>query len=116
LTERIDTSIIDQVKNLRNIAQEMNDPYLEEALAYVVKLISKPDIPPPVAVPTIVKLSALANHFSFQATYYRTFGHTGTGEQGKAGRYRKDMYYTAAEATRSLADSLKYIVRISEMR
>lgn len=116
MTDSIDTSILSKVNELRWISEQLEDPELDEALAYVVKMIEKPDVPASAAAPTIVKLSALAAKFSFAATYYKTYGNTGTGEAGKVGRYKKDMYYTAADAIPKLVDALKYIIRVSEIR
>jgi len=89
----------------------MEDPELDEALTYIIKLIEKPDIPAKTAVSVIVKLEPLAAKFAFAQSYYKTFGKSGTDE-----RYKKDIYYTAREATVRLVDSLKYIVRANESR
>ena len=110
-----DLSVIELTKELLWISEELEDPDLEEALRYVVRMIQKPDVPVGAVVPTIVRLSALSAKFSFAAKYYKTYGHTGTGEKGKEGRYKKDMYYTAAEAIPRLVDALKYVVRVGEI-
>lgn len=115
MTAHVDISTIELTKELLWIADQLEDPELEEALKYVVKMIRKPDVPATVAAPAIVKLSALSVKFSFAATYYKTYGSTGTGEAGKPGRYKKDMYYTASDAIPKLVDALKYIVRVNEM-
>jgi hypothetical protein len=99
------------MKEFVKISQTMNDPDLDEALRYIIKLIEKPDIPPKTAVTVIVRLEALSAKFAFAQSYYKTFGKAGTDE-----RYKKDVYYTAREATVRLVDSLKYIVRASESR
>ncbi len=116
MTEHVNMSTIKLTKELLWISEQLDDPELEEALLYVVKMIERPDAPVGSVAPTIVKLSALAAKFSFAATYYKTYGSTGTGEQGKPGRYKKDMYYTAADTIPKLVDALKYIVRVNEIR
>lgn len=116
MTEQGDSSTLKLTRELLWINEELQDPELEEALHFVVKMIQKPDVPVGAAANAIVKLSALAANFSFAATYYKTYGSTGTGEAGKPGRYKKDMYYTAADAIPKLVDALKYIVRVNEIR
>jgi hypothetical protein len=116
LTESAHSAILRQVQEFLWIAEALEDPELEEALEYIVKMIKDPNVPTQKVAPTIVHLSALAAKFSFAATYYKTYGNTGTGEKGKEGRYKKDMYYTAADAIPKLVDALKYIVRVNEIR
>jgi hypothetical protein len=113
LTADVESGILNNVKELVWIADKLEDPELEAALAILVKMIAKPDVPMNKVGPSIVRLTALAAKFSFAATYYKTYGSTGTGDAGKPGRYKKDMYYTAAEAINRLVDALKYIVRAS---
>jgi len=107
----VEDDILGTMKEFVKISQTMNDPDLDEALRYIIKLIEKPDIPPKTAVTVIVRLEALSAKFAFAQSYYKTFGKAGTDE-----RYKKDVYYTAREATVRLVDSLKYIVRASESR
>lgn len=107
----MENSIFSSMKEFVKISETMEDPELDEALEYIIKLIEKPDIPPKTAVTVIVKLEALAAKFAFAQSYYKTFGKAGTDE-----RYKKDVYYTAREATVRLVDSLKYIVRANESR
>jgi hypothetical protein len=107
----VDIDIITSVTEFVKLSEAINDPALDEALAYVVKLIEKPDVPPSAAVRTIVKLEALSAKFAFAQTFYKTFGKSGTEE-----RYKKDVYYTARDAIERLVDALKYIVRVAEAR
>jgi hypothetical protein len=107
----VDIDIISSVEEFVKLSQVVNDADLDEALAYVVKLIEKPDVPPAAAVRTIVKLEALSAKFAFAQTFYKTFGKSGTEE-----RYKKDVYYTARDAIERLVDALKYIVRANESR
>lgn len=107
----MENDILTEMKEFVKISETMEDPELDEALRYIIKLIEKPDIPAKAAVTVIVKLEALAAKFAFAQAYYKTFGKAGTDE-----RYKKDVYYTAREATVRLVDSLKYIVRANESR
>ena len=107
----MENDILSSMKEFVKISETMGDPELDEALIYIIKLIEKPDIPAKTAVSVIVKLEALAAKFAFAQSYYKTFGKSGTDE-----RYKKDIYYTAREATVRLVDSLKYIVRANETR
>jgi len=109
--ETNDTDLISSITEFSKLSEALNDRELDEALELVVRLIEKPDIPPAIAVKTIVKLEAIAAKFAFAQSYYKTFGKSGTQE-----RYKKDVYYTAREAIERLVDALKYIARANESR
>jgi hypothetical protein len=109
--ENKEIDIISSVQEFVKLSDAINDPELDEAMSFVVKLIEKPDIPVGIAVKSIVKLEAIAAKFAFAQAYYKTFGKAGTDE-----RYKKDVYYTAREAVIRLVDALKYIARSQEAR
>lgn len=109
--ENRDTDLLSSVEEFLKLSEVMNDPELDEAMEFVVKLIQKPDIPGPVAIRSIVKLEALAAKFAFAQSFYKTFGKSGTSE-----RYKKDVYYTARDSIERLVDALKYIARANESR
>lgn len=102
-------AIIENVEVFKRLSEQLDDPDLDRAMMYVVKLIEKPDIPVASAAYAIVQLEAVAAKFGFAQSYYKTFGKAGTDE-----RYKKDIYYTARDSVRHLVDSLKYIVRTIE--
>jgi hypothetical protein len=69
------------------------------------KLISKPDVPASVGVELIVKLQAYSAKFAMLASWYTNVK--------KDERAKKNIYYSAKEATDRLVDALKYAVRIN---
>jgi hypothetical protein len=98
-----DTSTLDQVNGLAEIADFMKDEELTAALVMIAKLIIKPDIPLQVAVIEIVRLQAIAAKMSFRATWMVNVE--------KGDRAKKNIYFTAAESINSLVAALKYIIR-----
>lgn len=94
---------IEQINGLAEIADYMEDEELTTALAFIAKLIIKPDIPLNVATVEIVRLQAIAAKMSFKATWLTNVE--------KGDRAKKNIYYTAAEAINNLVSALKYIIR-----
>ena len=94
---------IEMVNGLSEIADYMDDNELTEALAFVAKLILKPDIPLQVATVEIVRLQAIATKMAFKATWLTNVD--------KSDRAKKNIYYTAAESINNLVSALKYITK-----
>jgi hypothetical protein len=82
----------------------MNDPDLDLALSYVVRLVAGEDIPLPKIPRLIVRLQALSSKFSLQAKYYMSFG-------DRDDRKRKEIYFTAAKSVDDLVAALKYLLK-----
>jgi len=97
------TTTIDMVNGLSEIADYMDDNELTEALTMIAKLIIKPDIPLAVATIEIVRLQAIAAKMQFRATWLTNVD--------KGDRAKKNIYYTAAESINNLVSALKYITR-----
>ena len=98
-----ETSTIDKINGLAEIAEFMQDEELTTALTTVAKLILKPDIPIQVATIEIVRLQAIAAKMAFKATWMVNVD--------KGDRAKKNIYFTAAEAISDLVAALKYITR-----
>jgi hypothetical protein len=94
---------IEMINGLSEIAEFMQDEELTSALAFVAKLILKPDIPINVATIEIVRLQAIATKMAFKATWMTNVD--------KGDRAKKNIYYTAAESIAELVAALKYITR-----
>lgn len=97
--------LISQVDGFMELHDFMDDPELDEAMGLVVKLITKPEVPSAKAVPLIVELSAIAAKLSLQAAIYTTIK---KGSPGTQNYYKKNIYYSAAEAINKIVDALKY--------
>ena len=94
---------IDKINGLSEIADYMNDEELTTALAFIAKVILKPDIPMNVATIEVVRLQAIAAKMALRATWMTNVD--------KGDRAKKNIYYTAAEAINDLVSALKYIIR-----
>jgi hypothetical protein len=96
---------LNEVYELNQISIEMGDDDLSDALDTIVKIISKPDIPPQAAVKAVVKLQAYAAAFRMKAKYYMLIQ-----KEGDAAK-RKNIYLSMVEALERLVDSLKYLCK-----
>lgn len=94
---------LEMINGLTEIADYMNDEELTTALAFIAKVIIKPDIPMNVATVEIVRLQAIAAKMSFKATWMANVE--------KGDRAKKNIYFTAAESINNLVSALKYITR-----
>ena len=101
--ENNNTSTIDKLNGLSDIAEFMQDEDLTQALTFIAKIILKPDIPLQVATVEIVRLQAIAAKMAFKATWMVNVE--------KGNREKKNIYFTAHEAITDLVSALKYIVR-----
>ncbi len=99
----METTTLEQLNDLSDIAEYMQDEDLTTALTMIAKLIIKPDIPIQVATLEIVRLQAIAAKLSLKATWMANVD--------KSNRGKKNIYYTAAEAVNNLVSALKYITR-----
>jgi predicted S18 family serine protease len=98
-----ESTTIDMVNGLAEIADYMEDEELTTALTFIAKIIIKPDIPLNVAHIEIVRLQAIAAKMAFKATWMANVD--------KSDRGKKNLYYTAAESLNNLVSALKYITR-----
>ena len=101
--ENGNTTTLEMINGLSEIAEYMDDDELTTALTMIAKLIIKPDIPIQVASLEIVRLQAIAAKLSLKATWMANVD--------KTDRSKKNIYYTAAEAVNNLVSALKYIMR-----
>ena len=98
-----ESTTIDMINGLAEIADYMEDEELTTALTFIAKIIIKPDIPLNVATIEIVRLQAIAAKMAFKATWMANID--------KSDRGKKNLYYTAAESINSLVSALKYIAK-----
>lgn len=99
---------ISKITEFNDIHEFMKDEDLDEAMALIVKIMMKPDIPSVQAVALIAKLQAMGSKFGILATYYTTIG---KGPSGSINNTKKNVYYTMKETIDKLVDSLKYLAR-----
>ena len=99
---------INQITEFNDLHEYMQDADLDEALALVVKIMMKPDIPSVQAVALIGKLQAMSAKFAILATYYTTVA---KGPSGSINNTKKNVYYTMKESIDKMVDALKYVAR-----
>jgi hypothetical protein len=99
---------INQITEFNDLHEFMQDVDLDEALALVVKIMMKPDIPSVQAVALIGKLQAMSAKFAILATYYTTVA---KGPSGSINNTKKNVYYTMKESIDKMVDALKYVAR-----
>lgn len=96
---------VSEITEFNELSDFMKDPDLDEAMALIIKLISKPDVPAAKAPEIITRLQAIAAKLAIMSRYYTTF------EKGPEASKKKNVYYTTAEAINKLVDALKYNAR-----
>jgi hypothetical protein len=99
---------INQVTEFNDIHEFMDDSDLDEAMAILVKIIMKPDIPSTQAIYLINKLQAMSAKFGLLATYYTTVA---KGPSGSINNTKKNVYYTMKDSLDKMVDALKYVAR-----
>ena len=99
-------SLISEITELNDMHDFMEDEHLDKAMAYIIKLIAKPDVPQAIAPKLIVQLQALSAKFAMMSRYYTSYKKTGEKNVTK-----KNTYYTTKEAIDRLVDALKYSAR-----
>jgi hypothetical protein len=95
--------VLNRVSGFTEISEFMDDPELTSTLVLVAKLIAKPDVNPSAAAQLIVQLQAYSAKFAMLASWYANVK--------KDERSKKNVYYSAREATDKLVDALKYMTR-----
>lgn len=99
--------MVSKITEINDIHDFMNDEDLDQAMAYIIKLIGKPDVPASIAPSLIVKLQAISAKCAIMSRYYTSY-------QNKGADFvkRKNTYYSAREAIDRLVDALKYSARM----
>lgn len=101
---------INQVTEFNDIHEFMKDPELDEAMALIVKIMMKPDIPQVQAIGLINKLQAMSAKFGVLATYYTTIA---KGPSGSINNTKKNIYYTMKDSLDKMVQALKYMANNS---
>ena len=94
---------VKEVRELNDISQYMQDPLIDEAMGYVVKLTVKENVPAGKVGEVIVKLQAMAGLLHVKAKYYSLYEKDGVNAK------RKNTYYSMADTLDKLVNALKYL-------
>jgi hypothetical protein len=100
---------INKITEFNDLHEFMNDEDLDEALAIVVKLLMKPDVPAMQAISLITKLQAMSAKFQILATWYTTVA---KGPSGSVNHTKKNVYYTMSDTIDKLVGALKYTTKV----
>lgn len=101
--------LISTITQFNDLSEFMKDEQLDTAMARVIKLVMKSEVPASVAPKLIVELQALSTKFALLAAYYATIA---KGPSGSENANKKNIYYSTKEALNSLVDALKYAARL----
>ena len=77
----METTTLEQLNDLSDIAEFMQDEDLTTALTMIAKLIIKPDIPIQVATLEIVRLQAIAAKLALKATWMANVDKSNRGKK-----------------------------------
>lgn len=94
--------LVSKVQQFVDMHEFMGDDDLDTALGYVVKLISKPDVPAAKAPELIVQLQAISAKMGMLASYYTNL---------EKDSRKKNVYYSMRDNLNALVDALKYVAR-----
>lgn len=100
---------VSRITEINDLSDFLQDPYFDEAMELVIKLITKPGIEPAAAQKLIVKLQALSTKYAVLAVTYSTIKRD---KAGTTNNYKKNIYHSLKEALDKLVDSLKYPARL----
>jgi len=106
--DRSASEIISDVTELNEMSLYLMDEDVDEAMATVIKLVAKPNVPANVAAPLVVKLQALSTKFALQAKYYMLYGSVETKEEKTR---KKNTMMTLSAELEKLANAVKYLVK-----
>ena len=101
--------LISRVTELNEISLYFTDEDIDDAMATIIRLISKPNVPPHVAAPLIVQTQALSAKFHLMAKAYVIYpmDHLTKEEKTK----RKNTLFSLSEVLEKLSHSLKFLVK-----
>jgi hypothetical protein len=99
---------INKVTEFNDLHEFMKDEDLDEALAMIVKILMKPEIPAVQAISLITKLQAMSAKFQILATWYTTVA---KGPSGSVNHTKKNVYYTMSDTIDKLVGALKYTTK-----
>lgn len=94
--------LVSQVQEFMDMHEFMEDEDVDTALAYIIKLIAKPDVPATKVPELIVKLQAISAKCGMLARY-----HQDIGKNSK----KKNVYYSMRDNIDKLVAALKYYVK-----
>lgn len=97
--------MVSDIYELNELHKDVKDDLVDEALALVIKLTAKPDVPVSAIAPLILQLECIALQLKLKAKYYMLY------EKTTEGTRKKNIMLTLAEGLQRLADATKYLLK-----
>lgn len=98
--------LVSEVTELNDLSLYLQDEDVDAAMAKIINLITRPDVPPKLVGPLIVWCQALSVKFNLQAKHYMLFS-TDKEEKTK----KKNAYLSLSDGLEKLSHALKYLVK-----
>jgi len=98
--------LVSEITEFNDISAYLQDEDVDAAMAKIINLIARPDVPPKLVAPLIVWCQALSVKFNLQAKHYMLFS---TDKEDKT--KKKNTYLSLSDGLEKLANALKYLVK-----
>jgi hypothetical protein len=108
MSDKSSLELISDITEFNDLHDFMKDEQLDRAMAVIINIIAKPDIPAAKAHLLIVELQGISAKFGVLAAYYTTIA---KDKAGTINNNKKNIYYSVKESIDKLVDALKYVVR-----
>lgn len=105
--ERSILELISDVTEFNEFHLYFMDEDVDQAMAAIIKLISKPDATR-AAAPLVVRLQALSSKFALMAKYHMLYDTEETKEEKTR---KKNTFMTLSAELEKLANAVKYLVK-----
>lgn len=99
---------VEQIDILTEMFKVLDDPEMDTALDYVVKLAHKPVVPPAEAARLINQLQAFSALAQMKASYYTNFSKP---KAGTIEYQKKNGYYTLYDVLDKLVSAVKFSLK-----
>lgn len=107
--EKTIPELISEITEFNEISDFLSDEDVDQAMATIIRLIAKPNVPASTAAPLIVQLQALSAKFDLMAKYHMLY--TPTIKEDKTKSQKKNTFMTLSDQLEKLANAVKYLVK-----
>ena len=99
---------INKVTEVNDTSKYMKDENLDQALALIVKLMFKPEIPKARLTELLVQIESLAATLNAKKVYYTVLD---KGPSGSDQNNKKNIYFGVVENLYRISDAIKYMIK-----
>lgn len=104
--ERSLAELVNEITEFNDMKDILQDEDVDQAMEIIVKLVTKPNVPPRVAAPLVVQVQALSAKFALKAKYYMIYN-----REGDEAKNKKNTFMTLTSELEKLANALKYLAK-----